>query len=288
MTTYLSQMKFGIFNQYGAKNSPPVFDAFCEGLDQLGLAHRAHDQTADVAVIWSLVWSGRMQHNQQVWEEFRQTGRPVIVLEVGTLRRGHTWKMGVNGTGLQSHWGHGLDINRVDRLALHLRPWSTAGNSILIALQRQDSEQWRGMPPTSNWLAALIEQLRLHTDREIRVRMHPRQRVQIPRHCRIEHARHVPGSYDDFDFVDAVKNTWAVINWNSGPGCQAVINGIPAFVGPSSLAAPVANLDLSSIESPVMPDRSRWLLDLVHTEWTMQEISTGYPMSRLLGYLQSV
>jgi hypothetical protein len=287
MTTYLLQMKFGIFNQYGAKNSPPVFEAFCQGLGQHGLAYQSHDHAADVAVIWSMVWSGRMRHNQHIWETFRQSGRPVIVLEVGALRRGHTWKMGVNGTGLQSHWGYGVDINRVNKLGLNLQPWRTTGDSIMIALQRQDSEQWRNMPTATVWLADVVQQLRFYTDRGIRVRVHPRQKIMVPKDCQVEYPRHLVGTYDDFNFGAAIKHTWAVINWNSSLGCQAVLHGVPAFVGPSSLAAPVGNLDLSRIEAPDTPDRSRWLLNLAHTEWTMQEISTGYPVSRLLGYLQS-
>jgi hypothetical protein len=73
-----------------------------------------------------------------------------------------------------------------------------------------------------------------------------------------------------------------VINWNSGPGSQAIINGVPAFVGESSLAAPVANLDLSQLENPSRPDREAWLDHLARTEWTTEEIASGLPLSQLL------
>jgi len=78
-----------------------------------------------------------------------------------------------------------------------------------------------------------------------------------------------------------------VVNWNSGPGSQSVIAGIPAFVGPDSLAAPVGNLDWSKIESPVKTDRDQWIIDIAHTEWTVAEIATGEPLARLLPRLQS-
>ena len=73
-----------------------------------------------------------------------------------------------------------------------------------------------------------------------------------------------------------------MVNWNSGPGSQAVLNGVPAFVGGSSLAAPVGNLDLANIENPARPDRTQWLEQLAHSEWTLAEIETGDPLSRLL------
>jgi hypothetical protein len=79
-----------------------------------------------------------------------------------------------------------------------------------------------------------------------------------------------------------LKTTWAVINHNSGPGSQAIINGVPAFVGASSLAAPVGNLDLSQIENPLRPDRTQWIEQLAHTEWTTAEIESGVPLKRLL------
>jgi hypothetical protein len=95
------------------------------------------------------------------------------------------------------------------------------------------------------------------------------------------------GTYDEFDFRSSLKNAWAVINENSGPGSQAVIDGVPAFVGAYSMATPVANLDYALIEKPHMPDRAAWLDELCHTEWTLGEITTGNPIKRLLGRLQS-
>jgi len=53
------------------------------------------------------------------------------------------------------------------------------------------------------------------------------------------------------------------------------------------MAAPVANMDFSTIEKPLMPERTEWLEDLCHTEWTLGELSSGYPISRLLSRLKS-
>lgn len=274
-------MRFGLFNKFGALNSQPVFAAFQQGLDQLGYQHRSHDTSADVAVIWSVLWSGRMRHNQAVWTEFKKSGRPVVVLEVGMLQRGQTWKMGINGTGSGAFYGHGLDLQRPEKLNLQLKPWRNTGEDIVIALQRDDSEQWAGLPPVDVWLKQTVDQLRQATQRSIVIRSHPRREVVVLPGCAIDKPLHMPNTYDDFDFDRALTNAWAVVNWNSGPGSQAVMAGIPAFVGATSLAAPVANLDWSQIESPIRPDRSRWLIDLAHTEWTCAELATGQPVARL-------
>jgi hypothetical protein len=274
-------MRFGLFNKFGALNSQPVFAAFQTGLDQLGFEHSSHDMSADVAVIWSVLWSGRMRHNQAVWQHFRRLGRPVVVLEVGMLQRGHTWKMGVNGTGSDAFYGHGLDLQRPGKLNLQLKPWQQSGDDIVIALQRNDSEQWAGQPPVEKWLKQTVDQLRQSTQRPVVIRSHPRREVVVLPGCVIDKPLQMPNTYDDFDFDRVLNNAWAVINWNSGPGSQAIISGVPAFVGVSSLAAPVANLDWSQIESPIRPDRSEWLINLSHTEWTCTELATGRPIARL-------
>ena len=80
-------MKFTLFREYGALNSKPVFDAFEKSLIDAGHRSLDDDMHADVAVIWSVLWAGRMVGNKPIWDYFRKTGRNVIVLEVGGLQR---------------------------------------------------------------------------------------------------------------------------------------------------------------------------------------------------------
>jgi hypothetical protein len=275
-------MRVSIFDQYGALNSAPVFAAIRAGLDRIGIEHTSMDSSADVAVIWSMLWAGRMKPNQQIWELYQSTGRPVIVAEVGMLRRGLTWKLGINGTGLTADYGQELILDRASTLGLNTKPWTNAGYNIVVACQRSDSEQWTGQPPTIAWLTETARKIRQHSDKPIVIRPHPRQRIANIPGCVIESPRPIPGTYDSFDYDQCLKTTWAVINHNSGPGTQAILNGVPAFVGSSSLAAPVGNQDLAQIENPLRPDRTQWLEKIAHTEWTLAEIESGVPLRRLL------
>lgn len=275
-------MKISLFTQFGALNSPAVFEAFAQGLAHLGISHNYNDMTADIAVIWSMVWAGRMKGNQAVWHAFRATKRPVIVLEVGMLKRGQTWKLGLNGTGINSYPKDITQQNRPASLGLSLLPWTNAGSSIIIATQRADSEQWQGLPDTDQWVNATVTTLKQYTDRPIIIRCHPRQRISPVPGCTMQTAIKIPNTYDCFDFSSALTNAWAVVNWNSGVGSQSIIAGVPSFTGPTSVAAPVANLHLNSIEEPCRPDRQAWLDFLSHTEWTVAEIATGGPIQRLL------
>lgn len=278
-------MRFGVFNNFGAKNSKDVFQAFCHGLTTLGLPYASHDESADVAVIWSVVWAGKMSSNFKIWQDFVSTNRKVIVLEVGSLRRGQTWKVGVNGTGVGCYNIQKLDANRPNFLGLQNTIWKNNGTDILIACQRDDSQQWQGMPANDIWLSNTVKQIREHTDRVIVVRPHPRQKISQVDNCLLDIPVKILGTYDDFDLYRSFQQAWCVVNWNSGVGPQAVMHGIPVFVGPSSLAHPVGNEDFSQIESPNKPDRDQWLIELSHTEWTVDEISAGFPIKRILDIL---
>jgi hypothetical protein len=275
-------MRVSIFDQYGALNSAPIFSAIRTGLDHIGIEHNSMDTSADVAVIWSQLWHGRMKNNRGVWDAFRASNRPVVVVEVGMLQRGRTWKLGVNGTGHNAYYGQDLIPNRAAQLRLEARPWTNSGYNIVIAAQRSDSEQWAGQPPTAAWLTETAMTIRKYTDRPILIRPHPRQRITDIPGCGIEMPRPIPGTYDSFDYERCLSTAWAVVNHNSGPGSLAVLSGVPAFVHSSSLAAPVGNLDLSTINDPVKPDRTAWLERLAHTEWYTDEIATGLPLKRLL------
>lgn len=280
-------MRVSIFDQFGALNSKPIFEAIRQGLAQTGAKVVSHDMAADVAVIWSNVWAGRMQQNQQVWQHFRNNNRPVIVAEVGMLKRGVTWKLGINGTTKTAVWPDATDAHRHKKFNLDIRPWRTTGSDIVIALQRPDSQQWSCAKSAGQWAADAVNQLRLYTDRPIVVRPHPRQIGLQIKDCVVTRPVRIRGTYDDFDFVDAIQNAWAVVNWNSGPGTIAAINGVPVFVDQTSLAAPVGNFSLSNIENPNRPDRDQWINQICHTEWFEDEIEAGEPFTHLLAKLNT-
>jgi hypothetical protein len=60
---------------------------------------------------------------------------------------------------------------------------------------------------------------------------------------------------------------------------------VPAFTGPSSLAFDVAEQNLRNIENPLYGDRTQWLNDYAHTEFTVEEISQGIPLKHLTSLL---
>mgnify|MGYP003658592400 CR=1 FL=1 len=80
-------MIFGMFNEFGAMNSGPVFGAFQTSLDKAGVPWTKNINMCNVAVIWSVLWNGRMARNKEVWDHCKANNKPIIVLEVGGLQR---------------------------------------------------------------------------------------------------------------------------------------------------------------------------------------------------------
>ena len=282
-------MKFNLWTRNGALNSKPVFDAFATGAHNLGHTCVYNDTHGDVDVIWSVLWHGRMASNKEIFERAKKENRACIVLEVGGIRRGSTWKVGINGINRDADFG-GLHNNssRADALGLFLKPWTNNQDGpIIIACQHNKSHQWRNQKSVQTWVFETIDTIRQHTDRQIIVRPHPRCPVPGMEYefsnVKIQHPQHVSGTYDDFDFD--CTNAYAVVNWSSNPATHAVLQGVPVFVGPDSLAYDVGNTDLTKINNPAKPDRTQWLNDIVYTEWTIEEISTGFPIKRLTSKL---
>tara|TARA_B100000405_G_scaffold245660_1_gene179048 strand:+ start:506 stop:1351 length:846 start_codon:yes stop_codon:yes gene_type:complete len=281
-------MKFSLFREHGAQNSKPVFDAFADSLRSNGHVVVDNSYDCDVGVIWSVLWNGRMAPNKKIWEDFHNLNKKVIVLEVGGLVRGKTWKVAIDGINRDANFGNGgNDSTRANQLGLKLKPWSLGGDRIIICGQHDKSNQWKDMPTMSTWLLDTIRQIRERTDMPIVWRPHPRCPVPGIEHeyknVRREQPIQVKDTYDDFDFD--CTGAYAVVNWSSNPATHAVMQGVPVFVGPSSLAYDVGNKDFTTIGMPKRPDRTQWLNDIAHTEWTLEEIAEGKPLNRLTSYL---
>lgn len=160
-------------------------------------------------------------------------------------------------------------------IGFDLRPWRITGDHILICLQRNGGWSMRGMN-VMQWCHNVIAELRKHTDRTIVVRGHPGDKG-TRNYLKIN----LPGVVvsSNPDFLQDMKNAWAVITFNSSPGVAAAIEGIPVFVTDPvpqrSQAFDIANLDLSQIERPVMPDRLNWIRRVSMSHWNFEDLRTG-------------
>lgn len=276
--------KVSLFKSFGALNSAPVFSAFETGLQLYGFDVVDDNMDADIAVIWSVLWHGRMSGNKAVWDHFRNLNKPVIILEVGAVIRGITWRIGLNGISRTALIKKNIDDYKN---TIPIMPWRYSGEYVLICGQNDKSLLWEGMPRMGTWVSSIIEEMRNYTNMPIVFRPHPRCPVsgiesyfknvyrQVP--------NHITSTYDSYDLN--FNKAHAVVSWNSSPGNLAVVNGIPVYTGFDSFAYPVANTEFFNIENPSMPDRSAWAHEFANSEYTIDELIKGIPLKTLTKYI---
>jgi hypothetical protein len=256
--------------------------ALLECVRASGITTEEKSLTSDAVVIWSVLWNGRMLANRQVYEHYRAQGKPVIIVETGSLQRGKTWKIAVNNINSTGYYGHQehLDMDRPKKLGISLAVPAFNRPEILIAAQHQKSLQVAELPSVEAWVYKQILQIKQITDRPIIVRPHPRSPLKtqlLPNNIIFEEPNYLSGTYDSFDMH---FDCHAVVNYNSGPGIQAALSGIRPLVDDSSLASPVG-ISINNIEQPYDRDRQHWLVEISHTEYTIPEIKSGLWLKRI-------
>jgi len=272
-----------------AKNSSPVISAMLDSLRQAGVSTQENSWDADAVIIWSVLWAGRMAANQAVWSHYRSLGRPVIIIDVGALYRGETWKIALNSITADGYYGHteNLDYNRPRKLGISLAINFTRNPRIIVAAQHARSLQVTGLVSMEGWIIDQVERLRTVTDRPIVVRPHPRSAldraglVHLPKDVIIETPQRIDNTYDSYNLA---FDCHAIINHNSGPGIQAALAGTRPIVDSTSLAHPVSIVH-ADIDRPYDRDRDQWLVEICHTEYTVQEIQQGLWLRRLYAQL---
>jgi hypothetical protein len=160
-------------------------------------------------------------------------------------------------------------------LGITLKDWRTTGSHILICTQRNGGWSMKGLP-VSSWLEYTVTEIKKYSDRPVVVRGHPGDKDAA------KYLKDKPGKYTisrNQHILDDFRNAWAVVNYNSTPAVAASIEGITAFITDpeprTSQAYPVANLDLSRLESPELKDRQSWIERLAMCHWHFDELSDG-------------
>ena len=251
-----------------------------------------NDMDADAALIWSVLWFGKMSANKRIWDHYRAQNKPVIVIEVGGLHRNQTWKLGINGINRDADFAlqEYMPDDRRKKFSIVMQSWKHNGEYVLICGQHGHSEQWRNMPDMDTYYRNTITEIRKHTDKPIVVRSHPRYRESLHWTCDMQWykdnditwniPKHIKQTYDSFDLEHMLKHTLFTVSHSSNAGITSVIHGVPAVVSESSLAYDVGTAMGKWLSKP---DRHVWINRLCYTEWYADEIHTQW--SRLRDYL---
>lgn len=276
-------MRIAYFPNQMALQSEHVWRSFLEGCKKCNLTPVENSLEADAAVIWSVLWWGRLLKNHDVYQHFKKQGKPVFVIEVGGLIRGQTWKVAVDNITSQGIYANKDNFiqDRDKKLDINLELFrENRRKEILIAGQHEKSLQWKNMPEISTWLTETVKNIKEYSDRPIIFRPHPRSpsgNFSIPGVI-LDTPKKIPNTYGIFN-MDYTYH--CILNWNSSISTQSVIQGCPVITGDTSLAFPVSD-KIENIENISLPDRGQWFKEILHTEWLVDELAKGIPQKRIL------
>ena len=179
------------------------------------------------------------------------------------------------------------------------RPWRENGEHILLCTQPIDNwSMSRTKTDPYVWVDEVIEKLKPHTNRKIKLRPHPNHAIKCAndmanKHPQIEVTSVTKGGGPTadyrFTFLEELQNCWAVVTHNSTAAVDAATYGIPVFLTSDlCLAWDVGNADFNKIESPTTPDRTQWLNDLAYANWTIDEVKSGMVWKRFRPHVEQM
>jgi hypothetical protein len=268
-------------------------------------------KSADIFVQNNIIEQGR-KHKKIYYQYIKDSGKPYLCVEAPVFRRNmllhphpksyHRWSW----TSYLRNEGDYNNINcspdrwyTIKKLQnIQIKDWRYSGDYILLIMQRPGDSSLKNLflkyNSYENFLSSTIKQIRKHTDRPIRLRLHPaKQTLQLRmlkninlKNIEISQNMHGiinngnkeggTGLYEDF------KNARAVVGFNSNALTESICEGIPTFsMCNSSMAWECSNHDLSYLESETSMDRDQWLANLGYCQWTLTETRNGEPWYHL-------
>jgi hypothetical protein len=162
-----------------------------------------------------------------------------------------------------------------------MREWQSGGDTIYVCPNNAAMHGAVIGEAADKWTSRVINELRKHTDRPIKVR-EKRTTDQSPEGVKKR----------ERDMQKCFDGAWAIVVAGSNIGVEAVCRGVPAFYTHPycALAAPgISTSDLSRIENPVRADddaRLRWAQNLAARQFSVEQMSSGAAWDQLEADLQ--
>lgn len=136
---------------------------------------------------------------------------------------------------------------------LQIQPWRKGGY-VLVALSEQATYSFFDQ---KNWPERIREELKKHTDREIRFRERR----------------------DEKPLIDQLRKAHCLVTFASNTVREALLEGVPVFTLGPSIARPMGHVDVSRIEDPLYPDnREEFFRHLAYSQFTNQEFASGFAL----------
>jgi hypothetical protein len=218
-----------------------------------GCGAKAHDSSKTLVGGTSILWGfGGSQEDKL--RECWKGGLPFFHLDHAYFKRGY--RNPPDYGRFRANYCHfhqtrlikNLPPERANPLRKRLQAWKKDGANVIVIIP---SDRISGFLGEREWAKRMALELKRHTDRSIVVK------------------EKGPG------LGDYLANAWAVVSLTSVAEVEAVMAGVPVFVGPHSPACQVGSAWIEEIERPQYPDREDWLRTLSYSQFDTDEMASG-------------
>lgn len=208
---------------------------------------------------------------KKIMQQCEQQGRDYYYIDTGYFGNGKL-KDYHRVTKNAMQWLGPIEDRPSDRLdRTRIRPYRhTPGSKILVCPPSEKAMKYWDLD-LDHWMEKTIATIKEHTDREIEVRL--------------KQPRSVRASVDTMQ--DALnRDVHCVVTFNSIAAVESLIYGKPVFTMGPNAAQPLSNKDLSTIDTPFMPDMDQvhaLLRCLAYHQFTVEEMRSGYAWTVING-----
>ena len=201
------------------------------------------------------------------------------------------YRVGLNGF-LQ---GEGTFIKNIDypndrlnELGIKFNNWQSRGENIIIPLQLPGDASLRHQD-INDWCMFAIENIRMHSDRPIDLRIHPALGEKSWEAVTGLYRKILQSTFENVNFVNGqtvslqehFDNAYCVVSYTSGTSIDAMVAGIPVIPwDEGNFAYPICDAHVENIENVIekMPSEEvtqQYLQNLAYHQWTIDEMKSG-------------
>jgi hypothetical protein len=235
-------------NRGGGGN--PVVRAFSDAVGcRLAYAEDEPEILSEIPIVW-----GVLRDSDRILAQAKAQSLYYYYIDHAYFNRGHGKNYRITRNGYDAGAVRACPIDRFQALNVAVSPWRKSGRDIIVC---PPTDYFMAAHNCADWLETTLATLRKCSDRPITVRVKPQ-----------------PGE-QSVPLQEALETAHALVTHSSNVAIEAACLGTPVFVAPGSAAAPIGSTDLTTIETPLYPERMPWLAHLAHNQYSFEECANG-------------
>ena len=264
----------------------------------------------DVGIMFGS-WKGREKGHHISRTSVAQNSKIFLVFETPLLNRTTdgkhaAYRIGINhflnNAGTFIPRGEEYSKERLEEVwKIQWKGWQNSefkNAPILLLMQLPGDASLRGTN-IFHWTYDAVKELRLHTDRPIRIRPHPMNNLkdgdeffQLVTKITLDKIPNMEFSNSKLvSLKDDLKGAYCSVAFTSGSAIDSILNGVPVIAtDPGNFAFEVSSNFVSDVnnlrkESPT--EINRWLSNLAYHQWTDEEIQNGRAWKHLFPIIKN-